>query len=71
MRNAAQADPVRRGIFNESQAARFGLANQLHQEFEDAVPIKDASVYSDLLKSAMDEVNWADIAQAFIDGLTS
>ena len=71
VRNAPHADAVRRGIFSESLAARFGLANQLCQEFKDAVPIQEASVYSDLLESAMDEVNWADIAQAFINAVSS
>ena len=71
VRNAPHADSVRRGIFSESLAARCGLAHQLRREFEDAVPIKDGSVYSDLLESAMNEVNWGEIAQAFINAVSS
>ncbi len=65
--DAPGSQQVRGGIWTEEQAARFGLADQFREELEDGQPIQGASVYSDLLSSVLDDVNWSEIAQAFID----
>ncbi len=65
--NAPKAQQVEVQIWTVAQAARFGLADQLREEIEDASPIKEPSVYTDLLGAAISNVNWHEVAQAFID----
>lgn len=43
------------------------LAEQLRSELEEASPIGGASVFSDLLNAALSEVDWLEIAQAFLE----
>lgn len=54
------------GEWTVDQAQRFSLADQLKDEFEDASPLTKPTVFSDLLNVAISEVNWHEIAGAFI-----
>lgn len=56
-------------IWTPKQAARFNLADQLKEEMEDGSPIKEASVYADLLGAALGEVDWQEIAGNILEGL--
>jgi len=67
LRNAPHADQVEQRIWTVAEAARFGLADQLRDEIEDASPIKAASVYTDLLGAAIGDINWHEVAQVFIE----
>lgn len=67
IRFAPEDDRVTDKIWAEEEAARFNLAEQLKDELEDAMPDLGASVWADLLSSALSEVNWNEIARAMID----
>ena len=56
------------GDWTAEQAQRFRLADQLQEEFEDASPLTEPTAYTDLLNSAIGEVNWHEIAEAFLAG---
>lgn len=68
VRGAPQSGQVRAGIWSLDDAPRFLLADCL-KEFVDArSPLRDAaSVYSDLLGSALYEVDWLEVADAFLE----
>ena len=53
--------------FSQSEKARFTLADQLKQQITDEQPEMGASMYSDLLGAALSEVNWNEIANAFLE----
>ena len=43
------------------------LAEQLKNELEEASPIEEASLFSDLLNAALGEVDWFEVADAFLE----
>lgn len=43
------------------------LAEQLRSELEEASPIEEASLFSDLLNAALGEVDWFEVADAFLE----
>jgi hypothetical protein len=47
--------------------ASRGLADELKEQHEEANPVTDASVFSDLMGAALSEVNWFEIAQHYVD----
>jgi hypothetical protein len=57
-------------VWTRSENARFTLADRLKDEIEDGNPLLDeASMYQDLLSAAISEADWAEIANAFLDGI--
>jgi hypothetical protein len=74
-----QAREGRRGVLNprqlqdvfwsKAEAAILTLADQLKDEIEEASPLAEASLYSDLLSAALSEVNWREIAGSMLDAL--
>lgn len=67
---APESEQVKDGIWTEEQAARFSLADKLKNEIEEGNPLVDsASMWSDLLQSALDNVDWSEIAGNMISGL--
>ncbi len=60
---------VQDGIWKAEQAAKFNLADQLKDEFNDAAPLTEPNVYSDLLGAALSEVNWSEIAEHMLADL--
>lgn len=63
---------VRDRIWTEAEARTFLLADRLKALLHDGNPIADqASAYADLLTSALDDVDWEEIAVAFLDGLAT
>ncbi len=48
-------------------AARYSLSGRLKEELKNASPLTEASLFSDLLTSALDEVDWDEIADAFLE----
>ena len=63
---APQADQVEKGIWTIEQAARFTLADRLKDEIEEGSPVQEASLYSDLMGAALQEVNWHEVAANFL-----
>lgn len=60
---APHADQVEKEIWTIEEAARFTLADRLKDEIEEGSPVQEASLYSDLLGAALQEVNWNEIAE--------
>jgi hypothetical protein len=67
VRGAWSMENVFNGRWTETEGARIGLSSQLKEEIQEAIPLIDASLYSDLLQSAMDNVEWPEIARSFIE----
>ncbi len=68
-REAPVCSNVEEGIWSVEQATRFNLADQLRSELEEASPLGVASMFSDLLTAALSEVDWHEIADAFLEDL--
>lgn len=49
-------------VFNQSEQARYALADRLKEEISEGTPDLGASMYSDLLNAALSEVDWTEIA---------
>jgi hypothetical protein len=47
--------------------AAGGLARRIEEGVVDAAPLAEASLYSDLLRAALDEVDWLEIAESFLE----
>lgn len=47
--------------------ANENLAEQLESEVDEASPIKEASLFSDLLNTSLGEVDWFEVAEAFLE----
>jgi hypothetical protein len=65
--NAPESGQVVKGIWTREEAAQFNLADQLRDEIRENSPIQEPSMYSDLLSSALDEVNWKEIAGNWLE----
>jgi hypothetical protein len=46
--------------------ASVKLGEQIRAELEEGCPIKEPSVYDDLMRAAAEEVNWEEVAEAFL-----
>ena len=62
-----QARDGRAAVWTVEEAARFTLADALKELVEEMQPNLGASVFSDLLGSAMAEVEWVDIAESMLE----
>ena len=60
---------VRQGIWSVELAERAELAQQMKSEIEEASPLTEASIYSDLLNSTLSEVDWHEITGAFLEDI--
>lgn len=73
LRQAPESSHVNRGIWTEDEAARFNLADQLKREVTEGAPIPpplaETTIYAELLSSALNRVDWQDIADRWIDEL--
>ncbi len=67
--NASQIEQVKSGIWTIAAAIRYQLADEMEEELREASPLKNSSVYSDLLGTAFGEVSWVSIADTFADEL--
>lgn len=55
------------GVLSDSQVARFTLADTAKEWAEEAMPDLGASLWSDLLRGAMSEVDWIELADAWLE----
>lgn len=68
----AAADQMRRArmfphnVFTVSEDARYQLADMLKDEITDLAPSLEG-VYADLLNAALSEVEWSEIANAWLE----
>jgi hypothetical protein len=44
-----------------------GLAEQLKEELAEASPVNEPTLYGDLMNAALEEVNWLEIAESYLD----
>ncbi len=58
---------VRECIWSVELAERASLAEQMKSELEEASPLEEASLFSDLLNAALSEVDWHEVAEAFLE----
>lgn len=66
---------VRQETWTVEQAARYTLGEAIKESFETFHPFRgehlakpmEADVFSDLLDSALSEVRWSDVAEAFLE----
>ena len=59
---SAKADAT----FSRSENARITLAEWLDQEITAGNPVEGATLWSDLVNSALSEVDWHELANAFL-----
>jgi hypothetical protein len=63
---ARDHDTVRRGVWTAQEAAKFTLADRLKEQLDEAKPDLGASMWADLLGAALDEVDWHEVAEAWL-----
>lgn len=67
---AKGCNQVAQGIWSPKEAAAFLLADLIKQEHEENAPRPEpASVYSDLMGSALEEVDWSRVAESVLEGV--
>lgn len=64
---ANEAEQVAAGTWTVDEAARFSLAQRLKEDIQSGSPLEEATLYSDLLNSAIQSVNWDEIASAQLE----
>ena len=65
--NASTCEQVRRKVWTVDEAKKFTLADRLKEFVEEANPLADqATMFTDLLNAALSEVDWHEIAEAFL-----
>ncbi len=52
--------------FSRLELARIALAEELKEELEEAAPELQNNLYSDLLWAALKDINWDEVARAFL-----
>jgi hypothetical protein len=70
MARAAWRDAEATNILTRQEVARKDLANQLKDETEEYSPCPEAGLYSDLLNSALSEIDWYEVAEAFLEDIS-
>ena len=62
-RTAATCEDVKTGQWTRDEVAKREVADQLKDELSDSSPLKDNTVYADLLNAALSEVDWYEVAE--------
>lgn len=57
------------GIFTRAEIARNDLAERLEKAIQENNPCTEASLYSDLLNGAIAEIDWHEVATAFLEDI--
>jgi hypothetical protein len=66
-RTAPRCRQVLQGYWSAEEAATFNLADQIKEELENASPLPDAGLFTDLLNAALWEVDWQEVAESFLE----
>ena len=64
---ADRAEEVLEDNDGDEEDALYDLAGEIEDEIVEGNPVENASVYSDLMGSALGAVTWTEVAQSFID----
>jgi hypothetical protein len=67
--DAADCEQVEDGIWTVEEARRYLLADSLGEYLEELNPLKDASLFGDLMTASLQDVNYAELADAFLEDL--
>jgi len=68
--DADECDQVCTGIWTRDEAQRFILADRLKDDLAERNPLPThPSAFADLLHAALDDVNYEELAKAFLDDL--
>lgn len=54
-------------VWHGRERAAYRLAEQLREELTEASPVNEPTVYGDLMNAALEEVNWLEIAESYLD----
>lgn len=69
---ASTCSQIEEGIWTEVQARRFLLADRLRDHIDEINPlVGEASLFSDLLGAAIQDVDWHEVADAFLEEFPS
>ena len=71
MARNAIANPRTSEVWTREQAAQYTLEDNLKEQCEENMPELEACVWSDLLRSAVDDINWGEIAKGLIEDVTA
>lgn len=66
---ALTCSQVLNGTWTAEEAAKYNLATQLKEEITTGSPLSTASMYSDLLNTALANVDWQEIADDYLPDL--
>jgi hypothetical protein len=66
-RSALDIQQVKDGIWEPREGCRITLAERLKDQLTDAQPDLGATLWADLFGSALSEVDWFEVAVAFLD----
>lgn len=61
-----QAEDLMRSNDNEKDTATSELACMLEEHHQEANPVPDGTVFSDLMSAALSEVDWFEIAEHYV-----
>lgn len=67
LKTLVESEFVMDKTWTQEEDILFRLADELRESFEESLPEMEPSVFSDLLRAAISEVSWTEIARAFID----
>ncbi len=63
----AKAAPASAGRSTPRETASIALSQRLREEVEGGSPLADATLYTDLLQSALDQVDWYEVADNLLE----
>jgi hypothetical protein len=66
-KEAGKSHRVTRARWTVTEQASSTLGEQIRSELEEGCPIKGPSLYDDLMRAAVGEVNWEEVAEAFLE----
>ena len=63
---ASESSQACDGTWTAEEATKFHLADQLEEEITEGAPLREPSLYNDLLSAALCEVNWQEIPENWL-----
>jgi hypothetical protein len=66
-RASLNCGPVREGVWSAERAPCYLLSEQLEEEVTGGTPELGPNLFSDLLDAALAEVDWREVANAFLE----
>lgn len=66
-RYKARAAEILKANHHDKEAATEILADEIHEDLRRESPAGDTGVYADLIEEALDNVDFSDVANSFLD----